>query len=131
MKKAKVLFQVNFTKAQAAFAAGSRRSQCSSSPHWQPCSCERVIWGFWGGGKSSGFGCCGLCWGGAGRVPVLLTSHQSRLEAGGAGVGPSLADGSDGWEGGSQCLGWVELSCLSHSSLFQGQSRGQSYPDAV
>lgn len=49
MKKAKVPFQVNFTKAQAAFAAGSRQSQRSSSPHWQPCSCGRVIWASWGG----------------------------------------------------------------------------------
>lgn len=46
----------------------------------------------------------------------------------GAGMSPSLAGGSGGWEGGWQCLGWVEMSCFSHPNPFQAQSRGQSSP---
>lgn len=74
-----------------------------------------------GGGKSRGFGCCGLCPGGAGSISASPVSR-------GAGMGPSLACGRDGWEGGWWCLGWVEMSCLSHPNPFQGQSRGQSSP---
>lgn len=74
-----------------------------------------------GGGKSRGFGCCGLCLGGAGSISASPVSR-------GAGMGPSLARGRDGWEGGWWCLGWVEMSCLSHPNPFQGQSRGQSSP---
>lgn len=113
-EKCQVLFLAKFSKNVALFL---------SAPLWlcwQHYTCRRAGRGPWGG-KSRGFGCCGLCPGGAGSISASPVSR-------GAGMGPSLACGKDRWEGGWWYLGWVEMSCLSHPNPFQGQSRGQSSP---
>lgn len=109
-EKCQVLFLAKFSKNVALFL---------SAPLWlcwQHYPCRRAGRGPWGGQVKGVW----LLW----FVPrrcwqhLCLTSQQRCWDGSKPGS----------WEGGWWCLGWVEMSCLSHPNPFQGQGRSQSSP---